>query len=255
MFRQIKNEWGKLKFPVIITTILLTAAAVTLSGTLYRAYTCFTDLDAWEIGVEWLDFLFPLFVVVPICWCAYSERKDNFLLYTITRVSRSRYLAAKWIASALSALCVIFLPYFLSALFALYVKPPIPEPAGLNEFRHIFYGLYVNSPLVYALALSLWKGVVGVFVMSLGFVLALYVDNVFVVLTAPFVYGILENFIFAILGRPEYRLITSFVPTSVADEHFLMPLSFVSGLFVLSAFTAFLWIYFSRIKRISVYRI
>jgi succinate dehydrogenase hydrophobic anchor subunit len=252
MFRLIRNEWGKLKLPVVTAIALLTVTTIVLSGTIYKAYTCYTELDAWEIGVEWTDFLFPLFVVIPICWCMYSERKDNFLLYTATRVSKSRYLAAKWIVSAISAFTILFVPYFLSAIFAMYVKPSIPEREYFNEMRHVFYDTYVNTPLLYALLLSLWKGIIGVLVMSLGFVLSLYVRNIFVILTAPFIYFILENFTFSILGKPEYRLATAFVPTSISNSG-ISALSFIGGPSLLIVFTTMLWLFFAKIRRTDIY--
>ncbi len=252
MFRLIKNEFSKLKFPVILTVALLSIAAIVLSCTLYEGYSLFYDLDAWEVGVEVINFLFPLFVAIPICWNMYYERKNNFLLYTMPRVGKAKYLMAKWIAAAVSAFAIIFIPYFLSAVVALYVKPPITPWIG--EFHHIYLDVYVNTPLLYALLLSLWKSVVGVLGMSLGFVLSLYIKNIFVILTGPFIYAILENFTFSILGKPEYRLITSFEPTLMAEEH----ISFFSsavGPILLVAFIIFTWVLLAKVKRETVYEV
>ncbi len=52
--------------------------------------------------------------------------------------------------------------------------------------------------------------------MNLGFVLSLYVKNIFIVLTGPFIYVILENFVLAILRLEKYRLVTSFEPTTIS---------------------------------------
>lgn len=89
-------EGKKIARPVLFTTCLLTLLTCILSCTLYREYTIHFELDPWEIGTEFLSLLFPLFVTVPICWQLYYERRDHFLTYTLPRISRRRYLTAKW---------------------------------------------------------------------------------------------------------------------------------------------------------------
>lgn len=115
-------EGKKIARPVLFTTCLLTLLTCILSCTLYREYTIHFELDPWEIGTEFLSLLFPLFVTVPICWQLYYERRDHFLTYTLPRISRRRYLTAKWGACAAAAFIIIMIPYFVSALFALYVR-------------------------------------------------------------------------------------------------------------------------------------
>ena len=76
-------EGKKIAKPVLVTTCLLTLLTCILSCTLYRGYTLHFELDAWEIGTEFLSLLFPLFVTIPICWQLYYERRDHFLTYTL----------------------------------------------------------------------------------------------------------------------------------------------------------------------------
>lgn len=257
MLRLIKNEFSKLKVSVLLTVVLLTITAITLSCTLYQNYTLDYDLEAWEVGFAILDFLFPLFVAVPICWLMYYERKNNFLLYTMPRVRKTKYLTAKWISCAVSSFAIIFIPYFLSAVFALYVKPPIVpmiRESYATPFSHIYLDIFANTPLLYALLLSLWKSIVGVIVMSLGFVLSLYIKNIFIILTGPFIYDILENFTLSTLGIPEYRLITSYEPTAIASEG-ITSLSPLVGPALLIIFIAIVWIVFAKIKYQAIYEV
>ena len=198
MIGLVRNEWKKVFLPVLLTTVLLAIAMSVLSCTIYQNYTLHYDLEAWEVGTELFSLLYPLFVVVPLCWNLYYERKNNFLLYVMPRVKIKKYLTAKWIAYALGTLCIIVIPYILSAVFALYVKPPV-VPFVENPFSHIFENAFIKTPLLYAVALSLWRGIVSLFVMTFGFILALYCKNIFVILTGPFMYSILENFVLAIL--------------------------------------------------------
>ena len=125
MIGLVRNEWKKVFLPVLLTTVLLAIAMSVLSCTIYQNYVLHYDLEAWEVGTELFSLLYPLFVVVPLCWNLYYERKNNFLLYVMPRVKIKKYLTAKWIAYALGTLCIIVIPYILSAVFALYVKPPV----------------------------------------------------------------------------------------------------------------------------------
>lgn len=258
MFRLMNNEWKKIKFPVLGTMAILSIAACIFSSTLYRSYALYYDLEAWEIGTELIAFLFPLFVVIPICWNMYYERKNNFLLYTMPRVNKRKYLTAKWLTSAISAFLILFIPYFLSAIFALYVKSPIDPQAladaSITPFNHIFLDMFTQTPLLYAFLLSCWKGFIGIFVMSLGFMLSLYVDNIFVILTGPFIYAILENFILSIIGLEKYRLVTAFEPTTLSTESITTG-SFIMSLILISVVIVAVWIYFGKKKRIPVFKV
>lgn len=254
MLHLMKSEWKKVRFPVLATILLLTVIACILSCTLYKGYILQYDLEAWEIGTEMFGLLFPLFVVLPLCWNLYYERKNNFLLYVLPRVSERKYLTAKWFVYALGAFFILMIPYFVSAIFALYIKAPIPAyipQAEDSPFAHVFLSAFTQKPLMYAVALSCWKGLLGVLTMSFGFVLSMYVKNVFVILTGPFVYSVLENFVFSILRFERYRLIMSFEPTSISSNA-VSPSSFFVGPVLLMAVIFLTAFFLKNIRKNSV---
>ncbi len=257
MIRLMKCEWKKIRTPVIVTTVLLSIIACILSGTLSQSYRLDYELEAWEVGTEILNFLFPLFVVIPICFNMYYERKNNFLLYTMTRVNKGKYLKAKWVIAALSAFVIIFIPYFLSAIFTLYVKAP-SELSIRGElespFTHVLLDLFTNQPLLYAFILSCLRGLIGIFVMSMGFVFSMYIGNIFVILTGPFIYVIIENFVLSILGKPGYRLVTAFDPTTIMESMITVG-SFIVPLILISFVTVIVWLYFKMIKKTVVFKV
>lgn len=251
-----KNEWKKIRVSVFCTIVLLTALTSILSCTIYQNYSLTYDLEAWEVGTEIIGFLFPLFVTIPLCWTFYYERKNNFMSYVSTRVSVGKYLLAKWSVSAISAFLILFIPFFLSAIAAMYVKEPIvpyipSAEAGITPFNHVFLGLFTKTPLLYALLLSVWRGFIGILVMSFGFALSLYISNIFVVLTGSFIYIVLENFILAILGMAQYRLATSFDPT-ILSENVISASSFFVGPAILVVVTLCTWLYFSVFKHSDI---
>ncbi|QJU13886.1 hypothetical protein HL650_05050 [Blautia pseudococcoides] len=256
MLHLMKIEWRKVRIPVFLTIALLSTVTCILTCTLYKGYALNYDLEAWEIGTEIFGMLYPLFVVIPLCWNLYYERKNHFLNYVIPRVSIGRYLMSKWTLHAVSAFCIIFIPWFLSAVFALYVKAPI-EPTSpviteeATNFSHVFQNVFTTVPLLYALLLSVWKGFLGVLVMTLGFVLSLYVKNIFIILTGPFIYAVLENFALAILRLEQYRLVTAFEPTSIAGNAFSVS-SFFVGPAILLLFILGSMVYFTKVKKIPI---
>ena len=95
-----------------------------------------------------------------------------------------------------------------------------------------FENTYSEYPVVYAVTLSVFRGLIGVLVMTMGFFLAMYCENIFVVLTGPFLYTILENFVLAILGVPQYRLVTAFDPNCLSPE-VITTMSFVARPFLI----------------------
>ena len=248
MFRLMKNEWKKIWIPVLLTLIVVTVAACTMTATMYPDYSLTYTLDAWEVGTEYLSLLYPLFVVLPVCWNLHQERKNNFLVYVQPRVPMRKYLWAKWMVYAISAFCIITIPYILSAVTALRIDPHLD---ALNMGNRIFENTYSEYPVVYAVTLSVFRGLIGVLVMTMGFFLAMYCENIFVVLTGPFLYTILENFLLAILGVPQYRLVTAFDPNCLSPE-VITTMSFVAGPSLLAAVIILLAIYFSKVKKEKV---
>ncbi|MCI9141157.1 MAG: hypothetical protein HFH87_00875 [Lachnospiraceae bacterium] len=254
MFRLIKTEWKKVFLPVLLVTVIMAVVASVLSCTLYQNYALHYDLEAWEIGTEFFGLLYPLFAVIPLCWSLFYEKKNNFLLYVVPRISIRKYMAVKWLVYAWGSFTIIAFPYILSAIIALYVKAPVvPFDPGMPEspFAHVFLDTFIQRPMLYAVVLSCWKGLIGILVMTMGFVLALYCKNIFIVLTAPFMYSVLESFILAILSIPEYRLVTAFEPTCVSSEA-VSVLSFVVGPVLLMAATALLACFYARLKKMRI---
>ena len=253
MLRNIALEFKKIAAPVLTALGGLTILTCILSCTLYRDYTIYYDIDAWEIGTEYLGLLFPLFVTVPVCWELYYERRNHFLVYTLPRMDKRHYLECKWCACALAAFMLLFVPYFTSAVFALYVKAPAVILFPDEYHGHIFSDLYTKIPLLYALLLSLWKAFLGVLTMTFGFVLALYGKNIFVILTGPFLYAILENFVWSILRLEKYRFVTAFEPSSLAGSAHAG--SFAVGPLLMCGVIALTALYYKKIKKRAVYSV
>ena len=91
----------------------------------------------------------------------------------------------------------------------------------------------------------------GVLVMTLGFVLAMYSQNIFVILTGPFIYTILENFILSILGMERYRLVVAFDPTCISYSAVSL-FSFLVGPVLLLLVTSLTAFFLAKVKKNTV---
>ena len=87
--------------------------------------------------------------------------------------------------------------------------------------------------------------------MTFGFVLAMYCKNIFVILTGPFIYSILENFIMAILSLEKYRLVVAFDPTCISF-HAVTWLSFFTGPVLLLCVIGFTAFFLAKIRKNTV---
>ena len=59
-------------------------------------------------------------------------------------------------------------PLYTIGGVCLYVKTPV-VPFVENPFRHVFENAFIKTPLLYAVALSLWRGIVSLFCNDLRF--------------------------------------------------------------------------------------
>ena len=145
------------------------------------------------------------------------------------------------------------MPYVLSGLSALYLAPYMElNPGVSSNYSHVFQTLYTEYPLAYMFLLSLWKGLLGVLTTTFGFVLAMYSSNLFVVLTAPFVYLILENFTLSVLRLEKYRFVTAFEPSTIINTN-LTAGSFFVGPLLLCAVICLTALYFKKLRGRTVY--
>jgi hypothetical protein len=256
-------EWRKLLIPILLTITVGTLLLIILCSTTYTSYALEHQLEVWEVGFEIFNFIFPLIAVLPTCWLMYFERKNGFLKYTLPRASKKQYLLSKWIVICSSAFLVMFIISFAGVITALYGVQPIEatytwvspqtgevEPRLLET--HFAGEFFTESPLLYGLLLSAWKGLICVIVATMGFVFSLYSQNLFVILTGPFVYTILENFILSILGLERLRLVTAFEPSSISVEAIGMP-SFLFGPMLSIVIMILYVVYMNFKKKESIY--
>lgn len=213
MVNLIKLEIKKVLKPVIttliITTLLFLVVVMKISYTFYVQHS----FEFWNLSIDYIALIFPILVVCPTCWVMYYERKNNFLLYTVTRVSKKDYILSKWIVCILSAFLIIFIPMFIGGLVSLSFLNNVHAPASYEPlfYTNLFMPEFlINNTYLYVFIHCLWDGFLAMIIATIGFIFSIYLDNIFVILTGPFIYAILDNFIMATLGFHKQRFVASF---------------------------------------------
>lgn len=249
LLRRIGRELRRLWIPVTLTIVALSGIMSYLSCALVKDYSLQFDLEAWEVGTQWMNLFFPLFAVIPVGWDLHDQRKKRGPQEVSGQMKIKGCLSAKWIACALASFLIFLIPYVVSAYVALYVKPPIVPL--VNPFGRTFQSLYEGRPFAYALLLSLWKGLLGVEVMTLGFVTARYVDSLFTVCFLPFLYPILEGIVLSLLRMDQYRLHVCFEPSIIAP-YAMAPTDFLTAPSVLAVFILVCWMILSKACKLKI---
>lgn len=221
----MKLEWRKLKRIYLAALLFGVCLGVACMLVFAKGYAQCCFLSLWSDASDIIAVVYPALATVPFCWCMYYERKDNYLSYVFVRKDRKKYIAGKTLVAAAMGGSVVFAASIASLLASLCFLPPgdmlsADRAAEIAAWTKMFaFGEFMRTePIAYAIALSAWRFVLGSLYGVFGFLLSLYMESLFAVLTIPFVYGILENFILSILGFPQFRTVTSFVPTCLSND-------------------------------------
>lgn len=233
------NEWQKIKLPFCVTMLLSVIAVSATTLIVYKSHALEAQLEVYEVGFTIFNLFYPILAVIPTAWLMYFERKTFFIKYTLPRVKQRTYILTKGIMSMMSGFLVVFGISIASVIVALYIVVPITPWLSLvnpvtgelmSRFPNyrIFGEVFVNQPFLYGFVLSVWKGLIGAVTALFGFVLSLYSRNLFVILAGPFMYMILDNYIWGLIGPMKYNLVTAFEPSSISVDyltwiHFVLP--------------------------------
>ncbi|SDM16001.1 hypothetical protein [Bacillus sp. OK048] len=226
----LKNEWQKVKFPFWLVFLLSIITVSMTTFTTYKTYQIEQQLQVYEVGFEYFILFYALVCVIPTAWLMYFERKTYYVKYILPRAKQRTYILVKAFMSMVIGFVMIFGISLISLIIALYIVPEVPErissfdlhtgaPISVREMR-IFGDMFVEHPFYYGFISSVWKGFIGSLIGLFGFVLSVFSRNLFVILTGPFLYTIIENYSLSAFGLEEFRLVTSFEPSTIYIKDF-----------------------------------
>lgn len=244
-----KSEIKKTRKQTIYTIGIVSLIYLIIGHFIQDSYVLFRNIDLWMTLGQYLGLLYVLVAIAPVCWVMVYERKNNYLLYVIPRISKKKYILKKWFITSFSGGAITFSISFISLIVILYVFPevnkllPMSEDNALTVYYKGYY--YVNHPFVYGTLLCLWRGVLGASYATLGFVISLYNKNIFIVMSSPFLFDLFNSFILGTLGYSQFEVMTGFDPSRVNGgviskyTFIVSELTIILGIFIVFSYHRF----------------
>ena len=257
MHKFVTLEIKKILLPCTLVAILVVAVNCIIAFASKDSYVFYRNIELWEQFNQVFVFIYAALASMPICWVVYYERKNNYIVYTLPRISKKKYILTKWLITAVAGALVIFIISFVGLLISLYVFDPITTISDMNdraETAHFAGYYFVNHPLQYGLLLSIWRAFLGFLIATMGYVLSLYEKNIFIVLSGPFVFTLIDSFILANVHIPQYNLTTSFEPSSLVVGS-TSPLTFLVGVLILVLAITAIYVFYHVFRKEDIYQI
>ncbi|MGP7819730.1 ABC transporter permease [Niallia sp. 01092] len=241
----------ELKRAFTVKNLLLWIAIIIILPTIRfnmirEGYQFFDPIEVFQEMVSTIiSLLFPALAIIIYLPSFLQEQRNNFILYTRTRIPLNTYLLSKVIINTCLTGLVTFLLIFLTFVFAVYVEPhlgiidysPIDESAVIPRFTFSQFLSY--GDLTYGVIYSLWVSINAVVYSSIAFMLLLIIDNPFVALSVPFLYYHIFNFVTGVLVAPWFSPLSTIFPFNIVEQPLwtvLVPFSFllivIIGLYV-----------------------
>ena len=254
MLNLIKLEINKIFKPVLTSLVITTLVTIGSLINVVNNYSVQNTFEFWDLSLDYISVLFPILVVCPICWVMYDERRNNFINYTFSRVSKKEYLFSKWFVCILGSFIIIFIPLLLSGMISFLLSNNVvqPKPYEAEFYTNLFMpNFLIHHTFLYIFFHCIWDGILAMIIGTMGFVFSLYLENILVILTAPFIYSILENFIMSTFGMPKQRLLASFYINTMTDTN---GLNLLVGP-TLAILFIFIFLMYFKISKTNIYDI
>lgn len=226
----MRNFIGQIRQNIVPAILMLFIGVIALCvmATQFSTTTAVTyPIEFWLDACSILDFFFPLIVVLPFTWRMYFDRKNDFLDYASIRTSKKKYISQKIMAGMLTAFVMIYLTYFIGLVYTVKFVEPKTVASDAILYRYMFGAMQAENPILFGAIWCVWKGFVSALICGFGYVIALLVDNIFVISLTPFVYCMVENFVTGTLGLERYSLTTTYIlnrlsPTSMRLHNYFV---------------------------------
>lgn len=217
----MKNIIKKYIKPFLLSTVIGIIMSTVCVLTNWASTAIEYPIMSWVYSLDIFAFFYPVFCSIPYCWLMYYVNRNNYHFFTHSRIKMKKYFLHHWCYGSFFTFISLFIISISGALLSLCITPIYQNERDVAS-EYLFGTLLVKNPLVYAIAISIWRGIIGILMFTLGYVLSRYSKHIFIVLTGPLVYSILENFCTSILGISNISLVSSFYPESVNWNYFSM---------------------------------
>ena len=206
----VKKSKREILLAFFVSIVCITVLCIAEYGVAKGSAVNF-PIELWIDGSNILDFFFPLIVTLPFTWTLYYEKKDGFINYAAMRMDKKKYIVRKILSGVLVVFVMTFVIYYSGLLVSVIVLKPETVVDDARLYEYILGTLQAEKPLLFGVAWCVWKAFIGSIICVFGYVIALVVDNLFVVALFPFLYCTIENFVTGTLNLEEYSIVTTYI--------------------------------------------
>lgn len=175
-------------------------------------------ISPYTYASEPIDFFYSLIVSIPFSVYTFFMKKDNFLEYVNVRISKKRYVCIHVFSMITICFLMVFIVNIIGVIFSCIVAGVVEIESKPTLINYVLGGLQMSNPIVFGILWSLHKSLIGAMICLFAQIIALYIDNLFLALVAPFAYVVLENFFTSMLGISRFSITTTFVLNRLQPE-------------------------------------
>lgn len=168
-------------------------------------------IEIWTWACEYVDFFLPLVATLPFAIVLYLQKRNHFIRYASMRMKKNSYVRYQVSAGLILSFSCTWLIYFISLVITVLFVPIVSQGYDNDLASYVFGTYQIRYPLLFGAVWCMWKGINAACFTLFGFMLALYVDNIFIINIVPFLYCMAENLVTALLQIPDYSIITAYV--------------------------------------------
>lgn len=182
----------------------------------FSVFNSYLGINNSSLQTSIFYMILPFLAVLPFSMLFFDERKSGYINLILTRTSKYKYYASKYIVSFLSGslICLIILGFslFLNAMFIPSVMPEVTTSYFPVAYEgSLWLNVYLSHPYVYILLYTLldmlYCGIFAVLALSASFIF----DYKITVFVFPFIIYLLSSYLFNTLGFKSGKMM-SFLP-------------------------------------------
>lgn len=230
---KILNKFIKEKFIITLVTTAIYMVALFVLIYIYNGNSMiYYSIDPYVYASSPVDFFLPLLVTIPFSFYTYHIVKNGFIDYAGVRMAKKKYLTYYILSSLISCFLMVFVVNILGVVFSVNIATLISGEYIPSYSEYWLGNLQMTSPIVFGIIWSVCKAFVATLICLFGQIIAVYVGNLFLVLLAPFIYSVLENFITGVLRIPQFSLTTALILRRL-DQNLMKPVIIGILIFIL----------------------
>lgn len=164
--------------------------------------------EGYTFHPELYNILIPLLACLPYAGTLYSDKKSGYCKNIYVKTEKRKYYKAKFIAVFLSGGIAVTVPLIINLYLTALIMPSlIPDASSMtfpifecSMWSEIFY----QKPYIYIAGYILLIFFLAGLFAEISVIVSFIASNYFVVISVPFVFYVLEDYMLNLFGESKY---------------------------------------------------